>query len=1014
MTSEKDPVLSEQSVLDLALSPPSRSVDSHTTSLQTNSSSVVRTPDKGSSSDEIIAAVSSLSEQSSPPPSVMPSHPRSLPQNAITAAAAAAAAAAASIAIRREDSDASFDDLIFRAASSATAAASGADLDPLSPHNIRVEAQRPYNSLDSHAIDAAIRSAQNTGLFGKAAEASVSSPLLSHNRQNQFHESREHRLHDSNLARRSPYSSADASGNRRDGLSLRNNDDQHGNRNATPSHNLNQSFKSGLDSARLDTAPHVSADDIWPHFNGLSLHGNNSTADHGIDRGSNYNDGDDGHEDDPSSFSFYKHSTLPGLTLAGAKASSTARLAQHQRHFSVDTASQAFLHPDFPGHMMSQTFRSQIPPHPNTGSQLSQASELSASDRSLSSMDQQYMSPYAFQPQELRAQAHALAAAAAAAVAAQQQHQQQNKMQNTHQHGHRQYFHGDSSRAVSQPLPRSNNPFSQVPPRASRTGSSHALPLGNAMLPGLGSSMPDFGPDTSRQPAPIPMLPYPTPTSNMHPGPTDYLNAQAAAAAAAAAAAVYQSGSTALAGMRLPGGSNSSTSHMGHMMHSGRGSHGGSGGRTPSSISHSYSSGRGGRGHGKGHRNVVGADHGFDTRNVRNGGTGREGYSVVGITENHSHSINGYASGMDHNAEANGDQPSKYLSFSDVVGRAEELARDQHGCRSLQTKLEEGNPTYINAIFEECFEKFVELMTDPFGNYLCQKLFEYCSDAQRLALVERCAPSIPQVSTNMHGTRAVQRMVECLSTPEQVRAICNSLAPAAVVLMKDINGNHVIQRCLNCMEMSDNQFVYDAVANNCFELATHRHGCCVMQRCMDHASASQRDQLARQINLNALPLVQNAFGNYVVQYVLELNEPLYTAEIINQLRGHISELSMQKFSSNVVEKSLQHGDRDIRRGLIHELISNADVMRQLLHDAYGNYVIQRALQVAESPQLEQICEAIRPHLNALKQSPYGKRIQAKIMKRMPKCISAPTAMDTACPPSLQHTSLPDHHPQPPM
>lgn len=334
----------------------------------------------------------------------------------------------------------------------------------------------------------------------------------------------------------------------------------------------------------------------------------------------------------------------------------------------------------------------------------------------------------------------------------------------------------------------------------------------------------------------------------------------------------------------------------------------------------------------------------------------------------------------------------KLSSFSDVVGRAEELARDQHGCRFLQTKLEEENEVYFNCIFEECFDKFVDLLIDPFGNYLCQKLFELCNDRLKLALVNRCSQAMAYVSTNMHGTRAIQRMVECLSTEDQIRAVCIALQPAAVELMKDINGNHVIQRCLQCLEPAYNQFVYDSVVNNCFELATHRHGCCVMQRCMDYASPSQRNQLAQHINAGALPLVQNPFGNYVVQYVLELNDPAYTADIISRLRGHLAELSIQKFSSNVVEKSLQLATRDSRRLLIDELISNDATMRRLLHDAYGNYVIQRVLQVAEGSQLDRICEAIRPHLSSLKQSPYGKRIQAKIMKRMPRIVSTVPAM----------------------
>lgn len=434
-----------------------------------------------------------------------------------------------------------------------------------------------------------------------------------------------------------------------------------------------------------------------------------------------------------------------------------------------------------------------------------------------------------------------------------------------------------------------------------------------------------------------------------------YLTSQATAAAAAAAAAVFQSN-----GVHING----------------------SGAYTPLRASNGPS---------QTHNRVLtsrGNGRGSDSR--RSAGAHQDGYGrapgqhVGGLGRSTGNTDRGL---LDRNGGgSDGGAALKFSSFNDVVGRAEELARDQHGCRFLQTKLEEGNVVYINSIFEECYEKFVDLMTDPFGNYLCQKLFEFCNDAQRLALVERCAPAIPHVSTNMHGTRAVQRMVECLSTPEQVRAVCKALTPAAVTLMKDINGNHVIQRCLNRMQPQHNQFVYDAVASNCFELATHRHGCCVMQRCMDFASPMQRNQLAQQINANALPLVQNAFGNYVVQYVLELNDPVYTEEIIRRLRGHLAELSMQKFSSNVVEKGLQLGSRDLRRELIDELISDQDTMRRLLHDAYGNYVIQRALQIAEGPQLERICEAIRPHLNSLKQSPYGKRIQAKILKRMPKGI----------------------------
>jgi pumilio RNA-binding family len=56
-----------------------------------------------------------------------------------------------------------------------------------------------------------------------------------------------------------------------------------------------------------------------------------------------------------------------------------------------------------------------------------------------------------------------------------------------------------------------------------------------------------------------------------------------------------------------------------------------------------------------------------------------------------------------------------------------------------------------------------------------------------------------------------------------------------------------------------------------YELATHRHGCCVLQRCIDAATDPQRKAIVDCIVNSSVILIQDAFGNYVVQYVLDLN-----------------------------------------------------------------------------------------------------------------------------------------------
>ena len=59
-----------------------------------------------------------------------------------------------------------------------------------------------------------------------------------------------------------------------------------------------------------------------------------------------------------------------------------------------------------------------------------------------------------------------------------------------------------------------------------------------------------------------------------------------------------------------------------------------------------------------------------------------------------------------------------------IIKNAYSLAKDQSGCRMLQKKLEERNSYVTSQIFEKIVNHLPELVMDPFGNYLSQKLFE--------------------------------------------------------------------------------------------------------------------------------------------------------------------------------------------------------------------------------------------------------------------------------------------------
>ncbi|KAG4300589.1 hypothetical protein PCK1_003018 [Pneumocystis canis] len=316
-------------------------------------------------------------------------------------------------------------------------------------------------------------------------------------------------------------------------------------------------------------------------------------------------------------------------------------------------------------------------------------------------------------------------------------------------------------------------------------------------------------------------------------------------------------------------------------------------------------------------------------------------------------------------------------SLETFAGKIYSLCKDQHGCRYLQKKLEERDPRQISMIFMETYPHAVELMTDPFGNYLCQKLLEHCNDDERTTIIQSVASNLVPISLNMHGTRAVQKMIEYLSTPEQIKIIINALNSNVVTLIKDLNGNHVIQKCLNRLSNDDIQFIFDAICSNCIEVATHRHGCCVLQRCIDHASDSQKIQIAKEITNHALNLVQDPFGNYVVQYILDLGDARFSEPLIHRFIGNVCLLSIQKFSSNVIEKCIRMAEPPTRGLLIEELPKK---MGSLIRDSYANYVIQTSLDYADPIQRKQLVDCILPLLPSIRSTAVGRKISMRVEK----------------------------------
>ena len=347
--------------------------------------------------------------------------------------------------------------------------------------------------------------------------------------------------------------------------------------------------------------------------------------------------------------------------------------------------------------------------------------------------------------------------------------------------------------------------------------------------------------------------------------------------------------------------------------------------------------------------------------------------------------------------------------LQDLLGHVRRLSRDQVGCRLLQQSLDEEGPAAATQILNEGLTFWGEAMVDPFGNYLFQKILEKITPKERVVLIKNVSTRLVNASLNLHGTRSVQKVVELCAIDETAsrsphvneevesetaaEVLTRALAPAAARLCIDSHGNHVIQRILLKLPYHYSQFVFDAVASSVGDVARHRHGCCVIQRCLDSPPSAARSNLVRRIVEKALELMQDAYGNYVVQYVLDVCSDEDVHSVCESVVGKVCLLAIQKFSSNVMEKCLERCTDRVRELYLKEL-SETDRIRELMTDPFGNYVIQRALAVATHSQAVQLVETMRPHLMStvpvsgsnsasIKNSAGGRRIMAKISRRFP-------------------------------
>ncbi|KAL2346458.1 hypothetical protein Fmac_000458 [Flemingia macrophylla] len=326
--------------------------------------------------------------------------------------------------------------------------------------------------------------------------------------------------------------------------------------------------------------------------------------------------------------------------------------------------------------------------------------------------------------------------------------------------------------------------------------------------------------------------------------------------------------------------------------------------------------------------------------------------------------------------------------FNDLLGRVLFLAKDHHESRILQETLKILTRGEFCIIFLELINYVPELMVDPVGNYVVQRMVEICNEEQLNQIVLSVTQynfQLVKICLCSHGSRVVEKILEHLTTQEQRGHVILALSQGADVLAKDVSGHRVLLHCLKHFSGEDNKHLLNVIAMKCFRIAIDKTGCCVLQRCLNHAQGGTKKNMIASILLNASVLAEDCYGNYVVQHLLSMKIPGLAKRLVRQLEGNFFFLSCNKYGSNVVEKFfLDSGELDsgelCSTFIISELLHNPKVSK-LLVDPYGNYVIKSALLVSKGDFQNALERLIKLNSRIMQSNIYGKKLLAWFYKR---------------------------------
>ncbi|XP_019097677.1 PREDICTED: putative pumilio homolog 13 [Camelina sativa] len=289
----------------------------------------------------------------------------------------------------------------------------------------------------------------------------------------------------------------------------------------------------------------------------------------------------------------------------------------------------------------------------------------------------------------------------------------------------------------------------------------------------------------------------------------------------------------------------------------------------------------------------------------------------------------------------------------------------------------------VDVIFNALIAHLFDLMVDSHANDVVRRLMDKCSPEQLIQILDMVTQSQSQfvnLCFDPLGTKAMQSLVINIRLrcgEDQILRFLGAITMVALRLSRSSNAKEVILECFCQFTFLQCRHLVEVVAGHCYQIAIDQHGCCLIQQCFNNKRPMPfqiRQRFISEIITHALKLCLNCYGNYVVQYVVELENQQVTEALVVQLLGSYAYLARNKYGSHAVQKLLQLKSINTRL-IVNDLVQEIDT---LLVDPFGNYVIQTAWFVSKDDVRHMLKWHIERNIRLMRCNKFGNKILERL------------------------------------